>query len=1459
MPDPVAQPGPTSDSRAGPRSRKRRRKVILTAAALLGTWWLCTRGFPARWAIQRIVHDRTGLDLRAGGVSINFDGSVDLFDARVVAADVRGPAANVVEFAHLHAEIGWRRALADGPRIILLSADGLVSRLSQSDDDATLNSSKLVVKAQGGARSTLPAILINSGRLEIGEHKGDDYTPLKVIAVRGSFQPSGVVDEYSITFDEVKHDGMPALPGEAVRVRGTLAPDGLDMELTGLTLDQWQPASAPSPLRSFVRDLRVEGRITRATLHYSSDEKLNPRDALTAALFLEGVGLSLPVEPPPPDASDEPDEIAARLPPTGPLRMTGVSGQIRYEGGAIKADLRGLLEEFPYSVTLDYQGVSRDAPFRCVLVSNGFVLGKHPQLFRFAKPIVAARLNLFSEPTGIVDSEVTISRDPPTSAGAAEVRVGGVMRFRDTRAAFKRFPYEFRDMRGTVRFTDSEVLLEGITGTAPSGATIIANGRIAPLTAEAGVDLDIVSRGIPIDDTLIAAMGPVRRRVIDRLCDRDKFAKLNDLGLINTPGRPTFELGGKGDVDIKIIRQIGPESIWNETIAVTLPRLGLVPQAFGVPVVAEGVRVVVQDDAMSVSGGTFTLPSGGQGEVIARANFGRWSDPDARFEPDIRIAVRDAEIDPLLIHALPGPRADGSDELRRVLSDLRLGGSIDADVHVASTGNVFYPRGLSGEFDASKTEDVPPTAPWMASDDTAFAARLTIKDATASPDHAAAGLASITGEVLASDAQSRLDLLATLRTAQVPDAGRVLMRGTIDLHREQPDAPTTSRVNLRLDATALDAAARVEDVVRVVSAKAAEGIQSLRADYQPEGRADLTTTITGPVETGVRVAVDLLGADALRFNTPSVLVPGVDRETLPRVTLGPIRGVASSVIERGASPTMHYREFQGVLRCDDAPAGELFLSGDDLGLKVRWVDAPFESPLVRALASGRLGRPVETAIRERNPRGTFGLELALLRPDVHSTWNVTGSFLPTSLAFDAGGKSVAFDRIEGLIEFDSVSGSFQNMRLVAPLWSAVATGTWYVPGDGSAALKVEAAIRGQQLTPDLRALLPANVDETLTELKFDIERDFKLPQLYVEASWEKPAASTGTTIGTPASASASVRAPDQVLVTGALDMKGMKSEVGVPVVDADGLLDFRIQRVGPRTPMSYQFLGAFDSVRAANVMMTGARLRIESGTREEETFVPLLSADCHDGRVVGEFEVRPTAAGQPRRYNARLQMSGVRLNPMLDDITSNLAKAAGKEPAPRDPNRDDSAKVDAGLTLGGLVGDDTTRRGRGFANVGGGEVLSLPVLLPLIQVSNLRIPTGQKLHLAQSSFYLQGPTVFLEEVSVFSDDVEILGFGTLSWPDLRLDLLFNSRAQGRVPVVSWFLEGLRNELVTTTVGGTLGEPQVSLQQFRETRAFLGRVFGAQPSAQDAILRRLEGQVPRGSDRIRINPSSDRRP
>ena len=117
--------------------------------------------------------------------------------------------------------------------------------------------------------------------------------------------------------------------------------------------------------------------------------------------------------------------------------------------------------------------------------------------------------------------------------------------------------------------------------------------------------------------------------------------------------------------------------------------------------------------------------------------------------------------------------------------------------------------------------------------------------------------------------------------------------------------------------------------------------------------------------------------------------------------------------------------------------------------------------------------------------------------------------------------------------------------------------------------------------------------------------------------------------------------------------------------------------------------------------------------------------------------------------------------------------------------------------------------------------------------------------------------VSFEELSIFSSSVEFLGFGTLKWPDMNLDMVFTSRATNRMPIVGHIVEGLRNELVTTTVGGTIASPEFGVATMRGTRDFFGLIFGGSNDPRDRQMRELERRGQRGSERIRIESQGAR--
>jgi len=147
------------------------------------------------------------------------------------------------------------------------------------------------------------------------------------------------------------------------------------------------------------------------------------------------------------------------------------------------------------------------------------------------------------------------------------------------------------------------------------------------------------------------------------------------------------------------------------------------------------------------------------------------------------------------------------------------------------------------------------------------------------------------------------------------------------------------------------------------------------------------------------------------------------------------------------------------------------------------------------------------------------------------------------------------------------------------------------------------------------------------------------------------------------------------------------------------------------------------------------------------------------------------------------------------------------------------------LAVAGAVGDVASRRGSGSLVISGGDVVGVPLMAPMLELSNLIPPIGDKLNYLQATCYVQGPVVNFEDIRLQSSTVEMVGGGTMRLPEMALDLRFNSRGRARVPVWSDILEGLRNEVLTTTVTGTLKEPVFGSSSLSGVRGLLSAIFG----------------------------------
>jgi hypothetical protein len=717
-------------------------------------------------------------------------------------------------------------------------------------------------------------------------------------------------------------------------------------------------------------------------------------------------------------------------------------------------------------------------------------------------------------------------------------------------------------------------------------------------------------------------------------------------------------------------------------------------------------------------------------------------------------------------------------------------------------------------------------------------------------------------------------------------------------------APNAYRAEVRGERLLIDAP--VESLVGAVSPEAERTLAQLRSEYQPSGRLNLWTRVEGAPsgELDIVARGDHLEDLSLRLEPVVAKLRGADapgqapaaeRVSLISQTAAENSGGAVGVsIARSGARTLNFDRFTAEMSEAGKPTGRLSMSGSlpigdatapgpaaatpaPVGLAIR--AGRFESAVVREIVRARLGERLWSMYREHRPAGEFDLDMTLVPefvPGAPQGWTPRGSISPRSASFTARGTRVELREIVGTLSFDGLRGAFSRLVLTAPSWSFTGFGDWSVEPAGLEFRGGYDLTSSRGLTDDLRAIMP--------EAVHDLARDLALKA-------DGPMSLGGTINLDPP---AQVGGDQGVSAKGTLRFdrsapearEGASMDVGLPMTEAIGSVRFEVDRpaqgtaamteAAPEGPkLRFRVDADLASARLAGVRITHGQARVTHGAREGEVAVPLLEAWCYGGRLAGSVNLRPAEWYEPRRwllpsaigpaipdpstffqsitapareFEGDFKLSGVGLNGVLDDLANLRAPA---EPRPPVNARRGEARVTAGLSIGGITGDPTTRRGRGSAEFGGGEIIALPLVLPLIRVSNLQLPSDEPLDGARVRLFLAGQRVEMEQLTVWGPNVEILGFGTMTWPSTDLDMVFNSRSTSRVPILSALIEGIRDELITTRVRGTLGEPRVEVIPLRNIGGAIGRALRGGPSDQERRMMELEQTASRESERRRV--------
>lgn len=974
-----------------------------------------------------------------------------------------------------------------------------------------------------------------------------------------------------------------------------------------------------------------------------------------------------------------------------------------------------------------------------------------------------------------------------------------------------------------------------------------------------------------------------------------------------------FEMGGVADLDIQVHTPRGKSAPWEYTVGVSIPRAGFLLRGFPLPVVGRDVQIRLTQDDATLLGGRFLGINGGEFEVQASVvldESGR-----AVVKPDVRIRAERVPIDHALLEAargaVEGLSAGESDEAGRVaeaaspgrwggaagslLRYLDFDGMVSCDVSLWPTGH----ETLDGRADVSfsgarlgpmvlgdgsrvwgenldgnvRVEGDRLRVPLLRGDLRkselcGTAARPVMVSSAAGGFHlmADATLASTVGDLLNPSGGG------PARPSGPHEGAGGGGPGATAFARDASATLLLSGVDVSLD---------VSPIVGLISESGAEAMSRLFANKKPAGRVDgeVRAEVAGDGSGALHILVRDAHALSLEHESQRFTID-MDRGSIGVQTVlgeGGV-GVGDSLVwfedcglrvhVEGETPIA--ARIDGVLDVADlgssgasreAPPGQVAPSNSPrAGSEARHVhawagtrlaisteDAAFESCLVRSLLETRLAHDTLVKADAADLRGRFGAEIVLASSAEDGAGtdglSVAGTVGPRSVSFNIGVTRVDAPVALGEVNFDGGRVWTHGLGMAADAWQVGLQAQRTDLAGGGATLRVAAVARASSLTPDLRAMLPESVVERLDRNSLEISGGLELiPVVY-------------TRLGGTGSRTESER------LEGSLRFAQLKADAALSVRDATGRCDFVLWRESGAEDWAFDAKFSAPRLTLEGLDVRTLEARVLTGSTAEELLLPGLSAECYGGRITGSGAIEPAAAMEPgstpeeskaRAYRGEVSLAGVRFAPIRNALAPDPADAGGKPGV----MATDSSRglVDASMTFSGILDEPQTRTGLGRVRISGGDVVRMPVVMALMQLSNFQLPARDSFDYLQASFQLSGPLVTFDQVALISRTLAITGYGTMSWPGQELDLRFNSRSAGRVPLLSDVVEALRNEVATTRITGTLSEPSIDPEPLMGTRQLIGSALG-QPTGPKRSVSEQDADKAARAERDRIKSTS----
>lgn len=480
------------------------------------------------------------------------------------------------------------------------------------------------------------------------------------------------------------------------------------------------------------------------------------------------------------------------------------------------------------------------------------------------------------------------------------------------------------------------------------------------------------------------------------------------------------------------------------------------------------------------------------------------------------------------------------------------------------------------------------------------------------------------------------------------------------------------------------------------------------------------------------------------------------------------------------------------LTADGRPRLDLSVSAENLLL---------DSPLYAMLPED-----AKRAWDEVRPSGTVDGDLRYISNKPDETFTTT--IRPRALSANLQSMPYALTHLGGAVTITSSQTTLQNVTARHGDARFTINGTG--EGGPAGASKWDLSLTGDDVPLDeqLRAALPSAAAELMTSINLRGIADMQFDRILYETKG-LPLASTTAPGALTATASPAPARPADVTLLGRLLPKDVAMDLGVPLTGVQGTIAFDAGFPAGRIA---GVTGSLDlnELKIAGRTITGMRASIEKPAQQAQLRLSDIGAQLAGGTVAGDVSLTFPDEGDGT-YN-------------LDLILQNADAHELVQPSGTDRIQ---GQLSASLALEGKWEDPSARRGRGDVLVSGKEMYQMPMILGLLQVTNLSLPINSPFNEGAARFVVDASTVYFESLQFKSDLMLMDGDGHIDFGTGQVHMTFrtdNPKAL-QVPFISDLWRGAQQELFKIQVRGTVTKPKVS-----------GEMMGTFTTTIDEVLK-----------------------